>query len=334
MRKFICVFLTICMIILPFSGCKKNDDEGKIRVSEVTHSVFYAPLYVAMENGFFLEEGLTIELTNGGGADKCMTALLSGSADVALMGPEATVYVVLEDKKDHPVVFAQLTKRDGSFLMSRKDEKENFDWKNLQGKEIIAGRKGGVPAMTLEYVLNNHGLYDGQNVTLNYDVQFSLTAAAFIGGTGDYVTMFEPTASDCEKEGNGYIVASVGEESGEIPYTAFTAIKSYVENNNEKIEKFVRAIYKAINYVLNTDSTTIANSIIKQFPATSVESLATAIENYKKIDAWVTNASMTEDSYNRLLNVMERAGELQERADYNVVTYNDISDKIYRELNG
>ena len=332
MKKIICIILTICMLILPFSACKdKNRDDNTIRLTEVTHSIFYAPLYVAIENGYFKDEGLNISLSNGGGADKCMTAILSGSADVGLFGPEAAIYVHLGGRKDLPKVFAQLTKRDGSFLVSRVDEKRTFSWQNLKDKEIIAGRRGGVPAMTLEYVLNNNGLFDKQNVTLNYDIQFNLTAAAFIGGTGDYVTMFEPTASECEQNGNGYVVASVGKESGEVPYTCFCALQSYIGKNNAKIEKFVKAMYKAIDYTLSTDAEEVAKAIQGQFPATSVESLKRSIEMYKEIDAWVTNMSMTETALNNLQTIMERAGELEKRVSHDALTLNDVSDKIYAQ---
>jgi NitT/TauT family transport system substrate-binding protein len=277
MKKIIATFIALLITITPFTACKKKDGGlTTVRLNEVTHSIFYAPLYIAIENGFFKEEGLNVELTNGGGADKTMTALLSGDADIGLMGVEATVYVYLEGKKDVPKIIGQLTKRDGSFLVSRTPE-PNFRWEDLEGKEIIAGRTGGVPAMTFEYVVNKHGLFNGQNVTLNNDVAFNLMGPSFEGGIGDYTTLFEPTASEYQKAGKGYIVASVGEESGEIPYTAFTAMTSYVQKNGETIEKFIRAMYKAIKYMLETNDEVLAQSLIKQFPDTALSSITTSL---------------------------------------------------------
>ncbi len=334
MKKIIATFLSLCILIFPLSACNENSsDLTKVRLNEVTHSIFYAPLYIAIENGFFEDEGLEIELTNGGGADKVMTSLLSGDADIGLMGVEASIYVYLEGKKDVPKVIGQLTKRDGSFLVSRIDE-PNFKWENLEGKEIIAGRTGGVPAMTFEYVVNKHGLYNGQNVTLNNDIAFNLMGPAFEGGTGDYTTLFEPTASEYQRAGKGYIVASVGEESGEIPYTAFTALSGYIKNNTATIEKFIRAMYKAIKYMQETSDETLAESLLKQFPDTSLNSVKISLESYKKIDAWTTHLAMNENAFNNLLDVMENAGELERRIDYLKITDNTFANKIYTEIYG
>ena len=331
MKKTISALLAVTIFLFSAATCKKNDDGLKtVRLNEVTHSIFYAPLYVAIENGFFEEEGLKIELTNGGGADKTMTALLSGGADIGLMGVEATMYVYLEGKKDCPKVFGQLTKRDGSFLVSRKPEPD-FKWENLKGKEVIAGRTGGVPAMTLEYVVNKHGLKDGENVTLNHDIAFNLMGPAFDGGTGDYTTLFEPTASEYQAQGKGYIVASVGEESGEIPYTAFTAIESYVKKNEATIRKFIRAIYKAIDYMHKTADDVVAESLTKQFPGTKKESIAVSLESYKKIDAWTTNLAMSKTAFDNLQKVMENAGELKTRVDYDAVTNNKYAIEEYEK---
>ena len=305
----------------------------KLRVNEVTHSIFYAPLYIAVENGFFEKEGLEIELTNGGGADKSMTALLSGNADVGLMGVEAAIYVYKEGKTDYPKVFGQLTKRDGSFLVSRKPEPD-FKWENLENKTVLAGRTGGVPAMTFEYVVNKHGLKNGENITLNNDVAFNLMGPSFEGGTGDYTTLFEPLASEYAKAGKGYIVASVGKESGEIPYTAFMASKSYIEKNGELIEKFLTALQKAIKYLDETDKAVVAESILKQFPGTALTSVKDSLESYLSIDAWTKNMSMTETAFNNLQIVMENAGELDERADYGAIAYNDIAEKVYGKIYG
>lgn len=332
MKKIIASFIALLITVTPFTACKNNKDGlTKVRLNEVTHSIFYAPLYIAIENDFFKNEGLEIELTNGGGADKTMTALLSGDADIGLMGVEATVYVYLEGKKDVPKIIGQLTKRDGSFLVSRIPEPD-FKWENLEGKEIIAGRTGGVPAMTFEYVVNKHGLINGQNVTLNNDVAFNLMGPSFEGGIGDYTTLFEPTASEYQRAGKGYIVASVGAESGEIPYTAFTALSGYIKNNKQTVEKFIRAMYKAIKYMSETDDSVLAESLLKQFPDTSLNSVATSLASYKKIDAWMTNMAMTEKAFNNLLDVMENAGELERRIDYSLITDNTFANTIYGEI--
>ena len=247
------------------------------------------------------------------------------------MGVEATMYVYLEGKKDCPKIIGQLTKRDGSFLISRKNEPD-FKWENLKGKEVLAGRTGGVPAMTLEYVVNKHGLFDGQNINLNHDIAFNLMGPAFEGGTGDYTTLFEPTASEYQRAGKGYIVASVGEESGEIPYTAFTALNSYVNKNKETVKKFIRAIYKAMEYLQTTDEDTVAESILKQFPGTSKQSVADSIRSYKRIDAWTTRLAMNENAFNNLQTVMENAKELKKRVEYGAITENAYANGVYDEL--
>ena len=255
--------MTLLFSTLPFSSCAKDDD-GKttVKISEVTHSVFYAPLYLADALGYFGEENIEIDLTNGGGADNVMSAVLSGSADVGFCGPEAALYVLAGGSTDAPKVFGQLTKRDGSFLVSRRNEPD-FKWTDLKGKEILAGRKGGVPAMTFEYVLKNAGLADGTDVTLNYDVAFNLMTGAFEAGTADYCTMFEPTASEYQAAGKGYIVASVGEASGEVPYTCFAAKESWLKNNETTAKGLLRAVTKAVKYTLETDEKTSAAQLKK-----------------------------------------------------------------------
>ena len=329
-----------CAMILSLSfllvGC--GSDDNKIRLNEVTHSIFYAPLYVAINNGYFEDEGIEIELTNGGGADKVMTALVSGEADIGLMGPEASIYVVKEGTKDEPVVFGQLTKRDGSFLMSHTAE-PNFEWSNLKGKEIIGGRRGGVPAMVLEYVLKQNGLKPGSALSsdvdtiLNVDVQFNLVSAAFEGKANSYCTMFEPTASDYEKNNKGYIVASVGQESGEIPYTAFTAKSSYLKNNSKKCEKFLNAVMKGYYYIMNHTLDEVAQSLKPSFSDTSVESIKKAIEQYKKIDAWSNTPVMSQDSFDRLQTVMISAGELDKKIAFDKVVDNEIAYKVMKNFN-
>lgn len=334
MKKFISTALMLTLIFMVVA-CGGNNESNltMVRVNEVTHSVFYAPFYVAIEGKYFEEEGLTIELTNGGGSDASMTALLSGEADIALLGPETGVYTAIGGAKDLPLIFAQLTKRDGSFLMGRTKETD-FNWENLAGKNIIAGRRGGSPAMSLEYALNKNSLYDGENVTLNYDVQFNLTAAAFVSGTGDYCTMFEPTASEYQREGKAYIVASIGLESGEIPFTTFMAKKSFLEERKDVTKKFTKAMFKAIKYIEETETEKIAELILDQFPSTTLQSVKDSIDSYLKIDAWKTDLMLTEEAFTKLQDMMENAGELSQRVEYELLVDNSITEESYREIFG
>ncbi len=329
MKKFFTILISL-ILIFSVCGCNKSN-KTKIRVNEVTHSIFYAPFYVAIEKGFFEKENIEIELTNGGGSDASMTALLSKSAEIVLLGPETGIYTQLGGASDQPVIFAQLTKRDGSFLISREKE-TNFSWKNLENKEVIAGRRGGMPAMALEYVCNQNNLFNGQNLTLNYDVQFALTAAAFEGGTGDYVTMFEPTASEYQRAGKGYIVASLGEACGEVPYTCFMALNSYFNSNQETIKSFTKAIYNAIKYIEETDVKEVSKCLVEQFPSTSLQSIVDSLQSYKKIDAWKKNMAMEKADFQRLQAVMKNAGELEKEANFENLVNNSIAETMYQEI--
>ena len=329
MKKILLTILAAFMALCPFAGCNNAGGVKTIELNEVTHSVFYAPLYIAIENGYFEEENIKVNLTNGGGADKSMTALLSGTANIALMGPETVVYVYNQGKKDAPKVFGQLTQKDGSFLVSRNDE-PNFKWTDLQGKEILAGRKGGVPAMTFEYMLNELGLYNGNDLTLNFDVQFNLMTSAFIGGTADYCTVFEPTASEYQSEGKWYIVASVGEHSGEIPYTSFIALDSYLSKNQDTVKGFLRALKKAFEFLLTHTEREVAEAIVKQFPSTTITSLEASVKSYKKIDAWKTDMTATENSFDRLQNIMINAGELTSKVPFSKLVDNTYVKEIFK----
>ena len=335
MKKFQAILLTACLALLPFSACKKEEDGGlkKLRINEVTHSIFYAPLYLADALGYFEDEGLKIELTNGGGADSVMSAVLSGDADIGFCGPEAALYVVIGGSTDAPTVFGQLTKKDGSFLVSRVDE-PNFSWENLKGKEILAGRKGGGPAMTFEYILNGLGLYDKTDLTLNFDVAFNLMTSAFEGGTADYCTMFEPVASEYEAAGKGFIVASVGEASGEIPYTCFSAKKSWIARHEEETAGLLRAVTKATKYLHETPAETVAPFLLPYFASTPVESIQVSIESYKSIDAWAKNMAMEEASFTRLQDVIENAGELERRVAFSEMIDVTRAQKAYEEIYG
>ena len=329
MKKLITVICAACLALaIPFSiaGCGGNNKKT-IRINEVTHSVFYAPLYLADSLGYFKDEGYDIELTNGGGADATMAAVLSGGADIGFCGPEAAIYVVKGGSNDAPQVFGQLTKRDGSFLVGRTAQPD-FKWSDLEGKEILAGRKGGVPAMTFEYVVKTSNI----NCTLNYDVAFNMMTPAFESGIADYCTMFEPTASEYQAQGKGYIVASVGQESGEIPYTCFMAKKSYIKNNSEAVEALLRAVTKAVKYINETDSDKVAGYLTSYFDGTSKASIKTSLESYKSIDAWVTNMAMKETAFEKLQDVIDLAGELDGRVKFGDVVITETAQKIYEQI--
>lgn len=329
-KSLIAVFAAaLAALAIPFSlaGCGGSGEV--LKINEVTHSVFYAPMYLADALGYYEEEGFEVEFTNGGGADNTMAAVLSGSADVGFCGPEAALYIAIGGSSDSPKVFGQLTKRDGSFLVARTPEPD-FKWSDLEGKEILAGRKGGVPAMTFEYVIEELGV----NASLNYDVDFNYMTAAFESGIADYCTMFEPTASDYEAEGKGYIVASVGEQSGEIPYTCFAAKESYINENPEKIEGLLRAVTKATKFVMENAAATVAEYLVPYFDGTSEESLANSVQAYKDIDAWVSNMAMEEAAFTRLQDVIENSGELERRVDFDELILTDVAQKVYEEVYG
>ena len=310
-----------------FAGCGAQNKLQKVTVSEVTHSVFYAPQYAAIELGFFEEEGLELELSNGEGADKVMTAVLSGSVDIGFAGPEACIYVYNEGKEDYMQVFAQLTQRDGAFILAREKD-EDFTWEKLRGKRLLPGRKGGVPYMTLEYVVKQHGMTPDVDVIFDDSIQFSAMAGAFIGGTGDYVSLFEPTASALEKEGAGYIVASVGAESGEIPYTAYFAQKSFIAKNENLIQSFTNAVAKGLSWVKEHTAAQIAEVIQPAFPDTDLKTLETVVQNYKNIDAWRETPDMKEESFQKLQTVMQEAGELEKAAPFSELVNNSFAKNI------
>ena len=337
-KVIIGIIITIAILMLAIAISVRGDNQSniqnaeefkKIDVSEVTRSVFYAPQYVAIKNGFFEKNGLEIELITGQGADAVMTSVLSNQVEIGFAGPEASIYVYNEGKEDYTQVFAQLTKRDGSFLVSR-EKTENFNWQELKGKRVIPGRKGGVPYMTLEYVLKKNGINPQNDLVLDDSIKFDLMAGAFAAGNADYVTLFEPTASMTELQGEGYIVASVGEESGEIPYTAYFAKKSYIEGNKDIIQGFTNAIYEGEEWVRTHSSMEIAEVIQDFFPDTDLKTLESAIQSYKNIDAWCENPILKEESFDRLQDVMIEAGELKEKAPYEKIINNDFSEKTLK----
>ncbi|MBQ8452009.1 MAG: ABC transporter substrate-binding protein [Clostridia bacterium] len=327
----ICVVaLTLCSC-LTFVACNNNNSNvssGKIRINEVTHSVFYAPLYVAINKGFLKENGIEVELVNGGGSDASMTALLSGSADIALMGPETVVYVEASGSTDHPVVFGQLTKKDGSFLIS-KSNITNFDFSNdLKNKTAIIGRRGGLPAMTFEWVCNNHGLKNGTNITLDTDTAFNMMVPVFESTDAEFCTMFEPTASAFVNNKKGYNLISVGELSGEIPYTCFMAYPKFLNQNKELATNFLSAIQKAYRFIISNSAEEVASALMPSFDGTSKQDLAVAVQKYLEIDAWSSTPVMSKDSFNRLLSVLKNAGTIEKDIDFSKVVDNTIANTI------
>ena len=312
--KFL-LFIPLLLGIIPLSSCKQDDNI--ITVAEVTHSLFYAPMYVAKEKGFFKEEGLEVEIVTTPGADKVMAALLSKDADIGLMGPEATVYVYQNGQKDYAVNFAQLTQKDGSFLLGR-DKVDNFSYDILKGKTIIGGRKGGMPLMTLEYILKKNGLTITENgldpnaeVNVRTDVSFDATTGVFVSGESDFVTAFEPIGTQIEKQNKGYIIASLGELlNEEIPYTCFSSLKSYMENNEDKLVKFTKAIIKGLEYVNNSEVKDIIPYLKEDFSSSDEEELTKVITNYKNISTWPKTMEFKEDSFNKLIEIVKEANEL------------------------
>lgn len=328
-KKIICIMLILLVLIGMISGCKKNE-LTKIRLNEVVRSIFYAPQYVAISKGFFEEEGFEIELTTGQGADKTMTALLSGQCDIGFAGPEACIYVYEQGKEDYAVIFAQLTQRDGSFLVGRHPEPD-FSWKNTKGKTIIGGRPGGVPEMTLEYILKQNGVIPGENVELITNLQFTATAGAFKGGVGDYVALFEPTGSMLEKENAGSIVASIGKDSGLIAYTSFFASKSYIEKNPEIIQRLTNAIYKGQLWVRDNSSEEIAKEIKPYFLDADDDILLAVVNRYKEVGTWTENPLSVIENYDLLQDVMIMAGELKEKIDITKIIDNSFAENAMKK---
>lgn len=307
-KRFSIIATCLLMIVastLLFAACG-NSNPNKIRLNEVTHSIFYAPLYAAYNLGYFEDEGLEVTIESATGSDASMTALISGSADIVLIGPEQVVYA--DGLKDQPVVFGQLTQRDGSFIVS-KDEVDNFNLNMLKGKTIIGGRAGGLPAMTLEYIIRNADLTIGTNATndevnLRTDVSFPMIGSEFITSGAEYCTLFEPTATNIEKEGNGHVLTAVGQMSGEIPYTCFTATKSYLQKNATQAEKFLKAVYNGYKYISTRSNNDAAKALAPSFPSMTIEELEVCVRQYVAIDAWSSDFVLKESAYNRLLDII------------------------------
>lgn len=324
-KKWISVLAVITIFASILTGCKGTGGLTEITLNEVAHSIFYAPMYVAIEKGYFEEEGLKVDLVNGLGADKTMTAVLSGDCDIGFMGAEATIYVYNEGAEDYVVNFAQLTQRAGNFLVSR-DNNEEFDWNNLKGKTVIGGRPGGMPQMVFEYILKKHGMDPKKDLTIIQNIDFGLTSQAFSSGEGDYTIEFEPAATALELEGAGKVVASLGVESGKVPYTTFAAKKSYIEKNPEIIQKFTNAIQKGLDFVATHSPKEIAEAIQPQFAETDREKLVMIVTRYYEQDTWKDNLIFEEESLTLLQDILEEAGELSKR-----VPYQEIITRKYAE---
>lgn len=319
------LILILCIICIP-TIVKEKSELTKVKVAEVAHSVFYAPQYIADSLGYFKDEGLEVEIILTAGADKVTSAVLSGDVQIGFCGSEATIYVYNQGEKDYLVNFSGLTKRDGSFIVSR-EKYENFTLKDMVGKTVIGGRKGGMPEMTFEWALRQNGMDPVNDLNIDTSIAFSAMAGAFIGGTGDFVALFEPQALQLEKQGYGYVVASLGELGGIVPYTAYNTKKSYIEENPEVIEKFTTAIQKGLDYVHNNSSSDIAKNILDYFPDISLTDLTKIVDRYKENDSWFTTTYINEDDFNHIQTIMESANELEKNAPYDKLVDNTYSKK-------
>lgn len=334
-RYLVLLIVALLGISLVTTGCNnqsgKTEQLTKIKLSEVTHSIFYAPQYVALTKGFFKEEGLEVELFNGAGADKVMTSVLTDQVEIGFAGPEASVYVHNEGKEDNSIVFAQLTNGDGTFLMARQPN-PNFKWSDVKGKTIIGGRKGGMPEIILQYVLRNNGLTPGKDVKIDTTMQFAAMPGAFLGGQGDYVILFEPTASEMEKEGKAYIVASLGKSSGEVPYTAYFAKKSYIEKNPKTIQKFTNAIYKGQRWVATHTPEEVAQAIKPHFPEANDQILTTVVKRYQEQNTWKKDPILLEKDLNILQKALQDAGVLDKVAPYDKIVTRVFAETAIKNI--
>lgn len=309
---------------------KENKEPVKITLNEVAHSIFYAPQYVAVEEGYFEEEGLDLTLVTGFGADKVMAAVLSGDAEIGFMGAEASVYAFQEGANDPVVNFAQLTQRAGNFLVAR-EEMPDFKWEDLKGKNVLGGRKGGMPEMVFEYILKKQGIDPEKDLEINQSIDFGSTAAAFSGGLGDFSVEFEPSATALEKEGAGYVVASLGIDSGYVPYTSYCAKSSYMKENPEVMQKFTNALQKGMDYVQNHTPEEIAEVIAPQFSETDLETITAIVKRYYEQDTWKENLIFEQESFELLQDVLEDAGELNKRVKYESLVTTEYAKKAEKK---
>lgn len=321
MKKAMRVLLAGFLACAALCGCgKETSGRTPVTLYEVAHSIFYAPQYAAIELGYFQEEGIDLTLVNGAGADKVMTAMLAGDADIGFMGSEASIYTYVQGAEDYAVNFAQLTQRAGNFLVARQPDPD-FTWQKLKGSRVLGGRAGGMPQMVFEYILKKNGIDPKADLTMDQSIQFGLTAAAFTSDQSDYTVEFEPFATGLELEGNGYVVASLGTDSGYVPYTAYCAKKSYLAMHPDLIQRFTSALQKGMNYVNSHTAEEIAKTIQPQFSETPLENITKIVKRYQDQDTWKENLIFERSSFELLENILEEAGELQTRVPYeNLVT--------------
>ena len=329
--------LFLVLTLLPvLSGCSSSspgssgtDGLKSITLNEVAHSIFYAPMYVAIEEGYFADEGLDVTLVTGFGADKTMTAVLTGEADIGFMGSESTIYTYAGGASDYVLNFAQLTQRAGNFLVSREPI-DDFHWDMLKGKTVLGGRAGGMPEMVFEYILKKNNIDPKSDLSIDQSIDFGSTAASFSGGQGDFSVEFEPHATSLEEKGYGYVVASLGESSGYVPYTAFSAKKSYIENNPEIIQSFTNALQKGMDYVGSHTPEEIAAVIAPQFDGTQLQTITTIVSRYAAQDTWKENLIFEEDSFMLLQNILEEAGEIPERVPYEALVTTEFAEQAIK----
>ncbi|WP_343250221.1 ABC transporter substrate-binding protein [Diplocloster hominis] len=319
-KKWLYLLLAAVLLVTSLAGCGSKSDKGgggltKVTLNEVAHSIFYAPMYVAIEEGYFKDEGIDLDLVCGFGADKTMTAVISGEADIGFMGSESSIYVYNQGSEDYMVNFAQLTQRAGNFLVARQPM-DNFSWNDIKGKNVLGGRKGGMPQMVFEYILKKNGIDPATDLNIDQSIDFGSTGAAFSGGQGDYTVEFEPSATLLEQQGDGYVVTSLGVDSGYVPYTAYSARKSYIEQNPEIIQSFTNALQKGMDFVQSHTPEEIAKVIAPQFEDTDLETITTIVNRYYSQDTWKADLIFQEDSFTLLQNILEEAGELSQRVPY------------------
>lgn len=326
------LLLVVTLIVISLlTGCSVPDDSDsasskKVVLNEVAHSIFYAPQYAAIELGYFEDEGIDLELVTGFGADKTMACVISGEADIGFMGSEASIYTHIQGNEDTIVNFAQLTQRAGNFLVAR-EKIDNFSWDMLKGKNVLGGRKGGMPQMVFEYVLKKNNIDPVNDLNINQSIDFGSTASAFSGGQGDFSVEFEPSATLLEKEGSGYVVASLGTDSGYVPYTAYCAKSSYISNNSDIIQKFTNALQKGMNYVSTHSAREIAETIQPQFSETDIDTITAIVDRYKAQDTWKTDLIFNEDSFMLLQNILAEAGELDNYVEYDTLVNTEFAKK-------
>ena len=328
-KRIILTVFTPVLLLLACVGCQKSESQTaaneKVTLNEVAHSIFYAPMYTAIENGYFADHGIDLDLVTGYGADKTMTALLSGEADIGFMGAEATIYTYLEQTDDPVINFAQLTQRAGNFLVSRTPD-DSFTWDKLKGTTVLGGRKGGMPEMVFEYILKQNGIAL-TDLTIDQSIDFGSTAAAFTGGKGDYTVEFEPSATALETAGEGYVVASLGVDSGYVPYTSFSAKSSYIQAHSDLIQRFTDALQDGMDYIDSHTPEEIAAVIAPQFPENDIDTLTAIVRRYSAQDTWKDSLIFEKDSFELLQDILDSAGELPARAEYSELVTTEYAKK-------